>query len=103
MAAGRGSLSTTGDLNLKMPKLRQGSFFPSLLERRRRVDRVLSKVVIEAYPAWHIVAEGRRMTSSKASSWPPRSRIPKCPRSAHHRSGLPGVGVAIGLATGARQ
>ena len=32
-------LSTTaGDLELRIPKLRTGSFFPSLLERRRRVD-----------------------------------------------------------------
>ena len=27
-----------GDLELRIPKLRAGSFFPSLLERRRRVD-----------------------------------------------------------------
>jgi putative transposase len=39
----------TGDLNLKIPKLRQGSFFPSLLERRRRVDQALFAVVMEAY------------------------------------------------------
>ncbi len=43
-------LSTTaGDLELRIPKLRQGSFFPSLLERRRRVDQALFAVVMEAY------------------------------------------------------
>jgi putative transposase len=43
-------LSTkAGDLELKIPKLRQGSFFPSLLERRRRIDRALFAVVMEAY------------------------------------------------------
>jgi len=31
--------STAGDLQLKIPKLRQGSFFPSLLERRPSVVR----------------------------------------------------------------
>ena len=41
--------TTAGDLDLKIPKLRQGSFFPSLLERRRRVDQVLFAVVMEAY------------------------------------------------------
>ncbi|WP_345066342.1 transposase, partial [Leifsonia kafniensis] len=41
--------TTAGDLNLKIPKLRQGSFFPSLLERRRRVDQALFAVVMEAY------------------------------------------------------
>jgi putative transposase len=41
--------STAGDLELKIPKLREGSFFPSLLERRRRVDQSLFAVVMEAY------------------------------------------------------
>ena len=38
-----------GDLNLKIPKLRQGSFFPSMLESRRRIDLALYAVVMEAY------------------------------------------------------
>jgi putative transposase len=43
-------LSTaTGDLHLKIPKLRQGTFFPSLLEPRRRIDQALHAVVMEAY------------------------------------------------------
>jgi pimeloyl-ACP methyl ester carboxylesterase len=43
-------LSTTaGDLELRIPKLRTGSFFPSLLKRRRRVDQALFAVVMEAY------------------------------------------------------
>jgi transposase-like protein len=39
----------TGDLELRIPKLRAGSFFPSLLERRRRIDQALFAVVMEAY------------------------------------------------------
>jgi putative transposase len=43
-------LSTpAGDVELEIPKLRRGSFFPSLLERRRRIDRALFAVVMEAY------------------------------------------------------
>ena len=38
-----------GDVELKIPKLRTGSFFPSILERRRRVDQALYAVVMEAY------------------------------------------------------
>ena len=38
-----------GDVELRIPKLRQGSFFPSILERRRRIDRALFAVVMEAY------------------------------------------------------
>jgi putative transposase len=43
-------LSTkAGDLNLKIPKLREGSFFPAVLEPRRRIDQALYAVVMEAY------------------------------------------------------
>jgi putative transposase len=43
-------LSTkAGDVELKIPKLREGSFFPALLEPRRRIDRALLGVVMEAY------------------------------------------------------
>jgi len=43
-------LSTkAGDLALRIPKLREGSFFPSILEPRRRIDQALSAVVMEAY------------------------------------------------------
>ena len=38
-----------GDLELAIPKLRQGSFFPSILEPRRRIDQALYAVVMEAY------------------------------------------------------
>ena len=34
---------------LAIPKLRAGSFFPSLLEPRRRIDQALYAVVMEAY------------------------------------------------------
>jgi transposase-like protein len=47
----RPKLVTTaaGDVEVAIPKLREGSFFPSLLERRRRIDRALYAVVMEAY------------------------------------------------------
>jgi putative transposase len=38
-----------GDLMVGIPKLRQGSFFPSILEPRRRIDQALYAVVMEAY------------------------------------------------------
>lgn len=41
--------TTSGDVEVKIPKLRSGSFFPSLLERRRRIDKALYAVVMEAY------------------------------------------------------
>lgn len=41
--------TTAGELDLKIPKLRAGTFFPTLLERRRRIDQALFAVVMEAY------------------------------------------------------
>jgi putative transposase len=38
-----------GDLALAIPKLRKGSFFPEILEPRRRIDQALYAVVMEAY------------------------------------------------------
>ena len=43
-------LSTkAGDVELRIPKLRKGSFFPVILEPRRRIDQALYAVVMEAY------------------------------------------------------
>jgi putative transposase len=43
-------LSTqAGDIGLRIPKLRQGAFFPVILEPRRRIDQALHAVVMEAY------------------------------------------------------
>src|SRR6266436_6672642 len=43
-------LSTkAGDIELRIPKLRTGSFFPALLEPRRRIDRALWAVIMEAF------------------------------------------------------
>ena len=49
---------------MRIPKLRQGSFFPALLERRRRVDQALFAVVMEAYV--HGVSTGKVETQVKA-------------------------------------
>ncbi len=41
--------TAAGDLAVKIPKTRTGSFFPSLLHPRRRIDVALHAVVMEAY------------------------------------------------------
>ena len=38
-----------GDLEVGIPKFRKGSFFPEILEPRRRIDQALYAVVMEAY------------------------------------------------------
>jgi transposase-like protein len=40
-----------GEIELAIPKLRRGSYFPSLLEPRRRSEQALVSVVQEAYVA----------------------------------------------------
>ena len=57
--------TTAGDLELRITKLRTGSFFPSLLEGRRRVDQALFAVVMETY--LHGVSTARSTTWSRHS------------------------------------
>ena len=58
------TLSTpAGDIELRIPKLRVGSFFPSLLEPRRRVDQALWAVIMTAYVTG--TRRGKSMTWSK--------------------------------------
>lgn len=38
-----------GDVNVKIPKTRTGSFFPALLAPRRRIDVALHAVIMQAY------------------------------------------------------
>ena len=48
-----------GELELAIPKLRRGSYFPSFLEPRRRSEQALVSVVQEAYVARRLDAQGR--------------------------------------------
>lgn len=63
--------TTAGDWEPSIPKLRQGTFFPALLERRRRVDQALFAVVMEAY--LHGVSTPRqppnRLSSGRRRGW----------------------------------
>jgi len=49
-----------GTLELQIPKLRQGSYFPSLLEPRRRHERALLSVVHEDLQPKRLDARGRQ-------------------------------------------
>ena len=50
-----------GTVKLSVPRVRDGSYFPSLLESRRKAERALSAVVQEAYV--HGVFRPARWTS----------------------------------------
>jgi transposase-like protein len=72
--------TTTGDLELRIPRLRTGSFVPSLLERRRRIDQALFAVVMEAY----LHGVSTRKVDDLVARWAPTraSPSPRCPGSA---------------------
>jgi hypothetical protein len=58
-----------GDIPLSIPKLRSGSFFPRILEPRRRIDQALYAVIMEAWsraspPAYLAVGQPARGTRS---------------------------------------
>jgi putative transposase len=85
--------TTAGDLELRIPKLRAGSFFPSLLERRRRVDQALFAVIMEAY--LHGVSTRKVDDLVKALGADTGSASPRCRGSAPtstKRSGRSGTG-----------
>ena len=74
-------LSTkAGELELQIPKLRHGAFFPSLLEPRRRIERALWAVVMEAYV--HGVSRARSTIWSRRSASTPGSQSPRSRASA---------------------
>ncbi len=67
--------TAAGDIDLGISKLRHGSFIPSLLERRRRIDKALFAVIMEAYVTG---TSGRRSTTSSTLSVPiPGSPLPR--------------------------
>jgi hypothetical protein len=64
-----------GDVGLKIPKLRKGSFFPSVLERRRRIDQALYAVVMG--PTFTASPRARSTTSSRRWEWTRGSPSPR--------------------------
>jgi putative transposase len=56
-----------GTLDLAIPKLRQGSYFPSWLEPRRRAEQALVAVVAEAYVQGGARAKWKRWSNPWAS------------------------------------
>jgi putative transposase len=47
-----------GTVELRIPKLRQGSYFPEFLEPRRTAEKALAAVIQEALRAGHLHALG---------------------------------------------
>ena len=85
--------TAAGDLTIKIPKIRSGSFYPALLSPRRRIDVALHAVVMQAY------VEGvstRRVDDLVVAMGGTGSARARCPGSAHssmsRSCGAPGRG-----------
>ena len=55
-----------GTMELHIPKLREGSYFPSLLEPRRRSEQALLSVIQQAYPS---AGSGQAWRESPPEGW----------------------------------
>jgi putative transposase len=76
-----------GSVELKIPKQRQGSYFPEFLEPRRTAEKALTAVIQER-PTSTAAPRARSTTSSRcwACRAPPRDRCLGCASSSTSRS-----------------
>jgi putative transposase len=63
----RGWDTRVGTIDLKVPRVRDGSYFPSLLDPRKRAERALVGVVQEAYV--HGVSTRRVAGTHRSGCW----------------------------------
>lgn len=63
-----------GTIELNIPKLRKGSYFPSLLEPRRRAEKALKERGPGGVCAWGQYAQSRRIGGVVGSEWHQQKR-----------------------------
>jgi transposase-like protein len=63
-----------GTIELKIPKVSAGSYFPSLLEPRRRAEKALHAVVVEAYVKGISTRKVDDLVRARCRSVPQKSR-----------------------------
>lgn len=85
-----------GTIDLPIPRLREGSYFPSLLEPRRRAERALLAVVQEAYvggvstrasTSWWRRSASAASARARSAASAPRSTARSTPSAAGRSSG----------------
>ena len=95
--------TTAGEVELAIPKLRTGSFFPSLLHPRRRVDKALYAVIcqawIEGVPRPQGLATSSRPWATSRASAAPRSQGSARTSTRGSRSSSPGRWITPGSPT----
>ena len=71
----------TGTIELAIPRLRQGSYFPEwLLERKRRSEQALISVVATSYLLGVSTRRVEKLAETSGSPRCPRARFPTWPR-----------------------
>jgi hypothetical protein len=65
-----------GTVELRIPKLRKGSYFPGFLEPRRMAEKALTAVIQEAQWRDQAAHRGRRHLPQRGRYRPPRRRDP---------------------------
>ena len=75
-----------GTMELHIPKLREGSYFPSLLEPRRRSEKALLSVIQQAYTELHINRGRVHPTGGRSDQGPGLRRHLQQPGVAHLRA-----------------
>ena len=91
-----------GTMELHIPKLREGSYFPSLLEPRRRSEKALLSVIQQAYTELHINRGRVHPTGGRSDQGPGLRRHLQQPGVAHLRATGRSGGEFPGSAPGRR-
>src|ERR671914_65058 len=83
-----------GSIELAIPKLRQGSYFPSFLEPRRRAEQALVAVVQEAYVNGVSTWKGDRLPrAARRGRDEQGSGLPALSRARRAGSGVPSAAI----------
>jgi putative transposase len=69
-----------GSLQLRIPKLRQGSYFPPFLEPRKTAEKALVTVIQEAWIGGVSTRRVDELVQAMGSPAFPRARFPSCAR-----------------------
>src|SRR5215218_5513168 len=84
-ATGPGGGTRAGEIELEIPKIRQGSYFPSFLQPRKRSEQALVSVVQQGLCVWRLRAAGR---SARREPWAAHQQVGGQPdRRAARRAG----------------
>jgi transposase-like protein len=81
-----------GPLSLRIPKLRQGSYFPPFLEPRKTAEKALVTVIQEAWIGGVSTRRVDELVQAMGCPASPRARFPSCAKTSMNGSALSSTG-----------